>query len=219
MFETEIRIEFISDWHVGSGLGSGPVADSILNRDINGLPFIPGRAVKGALREGAWRLGLCRKDLAALVNYFWGTASATRASNQPGKLAAGSGRLPGELEDWLLAQNPVARTQYVSDMTMIRYQTALAENGMVRPQSLRAIECGIPGLFFTSQIAIDAPGLDQDWLAAYLAAVCATVKSIGADRARGLGNCRIYPQNLKGRPAKVPGLLDVNLLRPAEVEQ
>lgn len=217
MPEIAIRIEFISDWHVGSGLGSGPVADSILTRDINGLPFIPGRAVKGALREGAWRLALCRKDLADLVDVLWGTASLERVSNRPGKLAVDSARLPRDIAAWLLAQDVETRSQYVGDMTMIRYLTALGPNRMVRPQSLRAIECGIPGLFFESQIAIDAPGLARDWLAAYFAAVCAAVKSIGADRARGLGNCRIYPAGSKTGSIDIPAPLDIASLQRKEV--
>lgn len=217
MFETEIRIEFFSDWHIGSGLGSGPVADSVLNRDIHGLPFIPGRAVKGALREGAWRLGLCRKDLAAIVDYLWGTASLARASNRPGKLAVASGRLPRDISDWLLNLDRETRSQFVGDMTMIRFQTALDQNRMVEPQSLRAIECGMPGLFFISHIVIDAPALGDEWLASYFVAVCAAVKSIGGDRARGLGNCVICPQNGKQGRIAIPGELKIDLSQPVEV--
>lgn len=190
MPEYELKIDFISDWHIGSGLGDGAIADSILNRDANGLPWIPGRAIKGALREGAWRLALCRKDLEELVSYLWGSNSQDKISNQPGRLAVGPGKLPDDLANWLLGQDRGTRAEFVSDMTIIRKQTALDANRMVKPHSLRAIECGIPGLYFTSSLSIEASELKDDWLRPYLAAVCASVKSIGGDRARGLGRCK-----------------------------
>lgn len=49
----EFILTFLSDWHIASGLGNAAIADSVLHKDINGLPCISGRAVKGALREGA----------------------------------------------------------------------------------------------------------------------------------------------------------------------
>lgn len=219
MFETAIRVTFLSDWQIGSGMGGGPVADSILIRDINGLPYIPGRALKGALREGAWRLGLCRKDLADLVPYLWGTASTTRASNVPGKITVASGHLPEDLTAWLLSLDPDSRARYVSDMTMLRVQTALEDERQIKASSLRTLECGIPGLFFQSHIAIDAPDLAQDWLAEYFGAVCAAVKSIGADRARGLGACLVEPAMRPAKTVTLPAPLESELSQSVEVAQ
>lgn len=212
MFETKIRIEFMSDWLAGSGLGSGPLADSILYRDGDGLPCISGRAMKGALREGAWRLGLCRADLGAVVDCLWGTESVDAPSNTPGLVKVGPARLPEDISAWLLNLPRPERAQYVSDMTIIRTQTALDEGKMVKPQSLRSMECGIPGLFFLCHVSIDAPSLDRAWLQTYLCAVCAAVKSVGADRARGLGNCRISLADHADKAA-IPGQVNVNLLK------
>lgn len=219
MLECAIRIRFISDWQISSGLGNGPVADSVLIRDDNGIPYIPGRAVKGALREGAWRLGLCRNDLAKLVNYLWGTASTERISNVPGRLTAGSAYLPQDLENWLLGLDPVERSEFVSDMTILRAQTALDKNRQVVPKSLRSLECGIPGIYFTSHICVNASEIPADWLNVYLGAVCASVKSMGADRARGLGDCELYPVDRPSGKITVPPPLDMTILQPMEVEE
>lgn len=44
-------IEFFSDWHCGSGLASGAEADSVVIKDRSGLPYVPGKTLKGLVRE------------------------------------------------------------------------------------------------------------------------------------------------------------------------
>lgn len=51
MKDLTIKIEFFSPWHCGSGLSAGADADSLVIKDINGLPFIPGKTIKGLIRE------------------------------------------------------------------------------------------------------------------------------------------------------------------------
>ena len=45
------RIKFHSDWHCGSGLVAGADVDALVVKDKDGLPFVPGRTIKGMLRE------------------------------------------------------------------------------------------------------------------------------------------------------------------------
>lgn len=51
MKDLTIKIEFFSPWHCGSGLSAGADVDSLVIKDINGLPFIPGKTIKGLIRE------------------------------------------------------------------------------------------------------------------------------------------------------------------------
>lgn len=191
MLEAALHIDFISAWHVGSGLGDGHLSDAILARDHNGLPVLPGRAVKGALREGAWRMALCRPDLLVAEDYFWGSRSIGADSNQPGRLFVSAAELPSELRRELLFHPAPEREAFVRDMTCMQSQTALTPQLTAKGHSLRVLECGIPGISFDSVMQVDAPGVDPDWLRAYFRAVCAATKSMGAHRARGLGACRI----------------------------
>ena len=207
MYETNLRIEFISDWHIGSGLGNGAVADAILNRDIHGIPCIPGSAVKGALREGAWRLGLCSEELNKLPELIFGSESDTGVSNRPGLITVGQAKLDNDLVDWLLNQGEFK--EFIEDMTVIRQQTKLDSQKMVVPGSLRSIECGIAGLVFSTYVTVDIPGDTYDLFRHYFGAVCACVKSIGADRARGLGRCRFLPHG--GHVTTMPGALPQSL--------
>ena len=45
------KIKFYSDWHCGSGLSSGADLDLLVIKDKDGLPFVPGKTIKGLLLE------------------------------------------------------------------------------------------------------------------------------------------------------------------------
>ena len=45
------KIEFHTDWHCGSGLAAGADVDALVVKDKNGMPFIPGKTIKGLVRE------------------------------------------------------------------------------------------------------------------------------------------------------------------------
>jgi CRISPR-associated protein Csx10 len=214
--DSNISITFVSDWLVGSGLGDGHLADACLVRDSNGLLFLPGRAIKGALREAAHRLGYCREDLKkAETDIFGGHCQPQKAEeaaasfNRPGILRVGNGRLPENIERLLLAEKDLEkRRRFVSDLTVRRTQTAIDEGGVAKEGSLRTIECGLSGLTFMAGLSLDAAsmGLEEEWLKTYLAALCAMVKGLGGHRARGLGYCRVVseyspPSDL---PVKLP---------------
>lgn len=47
------KIEFHDFWCVTSGLAGGAKADILTLKDPNGLPYVPGRTLKGLLREAA----------------------------------------------------------------------------------------------------------------------------------------------------------------------
>lgn len=207
MFETGLTIQFISDWHIGSGLGDGAVADAALHRDANGIPCIPGTAVKGALREGAWRFGLCSAAPACLPDFLFGTASSKRVSNQPGIVTVSQGTLDSSLRNWL--ENQGEFREFITDMTVIRQQTRLDARKMVVPHTLRSIECGIPGLTFTSALVAALPEEVHAWFRQYLGAICACVKSMGGYRSRGIGRCRLLPdgKNSAAMPGPAPQAL------------
>ena len=43
-------IEFFSYWHCGSGLSAGADVDSLVIKDAIGMPFVPGKTIKGLIR-------------------------------------------------------------------------------------------------------------------------------------------------------------------------
>src|SRR5690606_11796278 len=45
------KIKFLDDWMCSSGLGAGAETDSEVIKDKDGLPYIPGKTLKGILKD------------------------------------------------------------------------------------------------------------------------------------------------------------------------
>ena len=213
-------ITFYSDWQIASGVGDGYLADSYLCRDAEGFLYLPGRAVKGALREGAHRLGLARPDLAQCETLFFGSRSQGEGFNKSGALTVGEAKLPEEVLSALRAVNPAERAIFMRDLTLLRSQTAL-ENGTAKNASLRTQECGIAGMTFEGTLEVttrlfmtsEQQCPDEAWLKGYLAAVCAASKSMGSGRSRGLGQCTIALAASATQVVSLPASFPVNVSR------
>lgn len=54
-----IRVEMLSDWHVGTGAGQSSRIDRLVARDDDDLPYIPAKSLTGVLRDGCERLASC----------------------------------------------------------------------------------------------------------------------------------------------------------------
>ena len=52
-------ITFHGDWHCGSGMAAGAELDALVIKDGRGLPYIPGKTIKGLFREQAEMLIDC----------------------------------------------------------------------------------------------------------------------------------------------------------------
>ena len=48
-----LRLNFDSDWHVGSGAGIPGSVDRQVLRDEEGFPYVPGKTLTGILRDAA----------------------------------------------------------------------------------------------------------------------------------------------------------------------
>ena len=55
MKEIKYYLQFVSYWSCGSGLDAGVESDVLPIKDAEGLPFVPGKTIKGVLREAAGR--------------------------------------------------------------------------------------------------------------------------------------------------------------------
>ena len=205
-----IKINFLSDYMISSGMGDGSLSDSMLVRDSNGIIYIPGRAVKGALREGATFLNkLNRSDIKAASLYFFGSKDVedeNKSSNKQGHTSVSSANLPKDIYCALLNLDTY-RKDVVSDLTCQRVQTAL-ENGQVKSHSLRTIECGVMGTVFESELSVDCPQELNEFTLDYFSSVCAAVKSMGGGRSRGFGTCVLSVEfDNKKRIVKLPETL------------
>lgn len=188
----KICIKFLGEWLVASGLGDGSRADTVLVRDHHGLPFIPGKSIKGILREAARELGEARNDLKETKKRLFGGKDEDDSPGDLGILRISRGELEPLLRNELINIDNADRATFVNDLTIIRSQTAIDSTGSAKNKSLRRIECGIAGMEFVSTLDIDLEESDDEkWFDEYLRAVCAMVRVMGAGRYRGFGRCCI----------------------------
>ncbi len=185
----KLTIKFLSDWIVSSGLGDGSRADQVLVRDENGLLFLPGRSIKGILREASRELEAAAGAARGITEDVFGSRDNDNYRDC-GRIRVGRGELETELKEVLLNLSNADRKQFVADLTVIRSQTAINDNtGTAKDKTLRRIECGVPGILFTAGIELDVIDGDSATYDEYLKRVCAMARVMGAGKYRGFGRC------------------------------
>lgn len=198
MTTVDLFFDIHSYWHVGTGRGLGPSADAVAFRDAAGLPCVPGREVKGLLREAvalAERLGLYGPTPGPAERWF-GTAipeedreralERMRYTTLPGALTVGSACL-GDSPDATRAWRAWAAQQPAQIAALFRpfASTKLDERGVADDQTLRAVEVVVP-----VRLRAEVEGPNDDW-PDQLARALSFVDGLGAHRNRGFGRVTV----------------------------
>lgn len=174
----------------GSGEGRGLI-DSDVVFDRYGYPYIPGRRVKGLLRESALEVIEMLGASESLVSLLFGSGGF-----MPGSLTMPNLRLP-DYQDLVKGArqisgdrkynsfvNPAAITSFYTE---IRQQTRIdEETGIAADASLRTIRTLVPGTEFTGTVA----GATDDAARGLLFLAAANLRHMGTGRNRGLGEIR-----------------------------
>ena len=178
------RIEFFSNWHCGSGLAAGADVDALVVKDANGLPYVPGRTMKGLLRESA-------QELAGDNNLF------VRIFGLPGDekpVSLGDKRI-GEcfFANAMLEEETAIVT---SGLTPYLFQTFAStaideKSGIAKDNSLRKIETVVP-CTLKGEINNVPDGGEE-----LLRKAMQMIKRMGTGRNRGYGRCKISIINEK----------------------
>ena len=202
----ELEIELLSPLCSGSGLNRPGVVDREVAFDAAGLPVIPGRRLKGLLRDGyqqIWESGLPEMKALPLPEELFGRAG----QRESGRLRVTNARLEDAeaIGEWLRAveaseklRNIVRPGEVLRTFTDIRRQTSMdAKTGAAREDTLRFTRTLRSGLKFRASLS-GLDGLSEEAIA--LAA--AAVQSMGLSRSRGVGevSCRVWKQ-VDGHPA------------------
>jgi len=162
MTRSLLTIEFHDYWHIGSGRGEGKHLDSVVDKDESGLPFVPGRIIKGLLRDALHRLevwnnpGINLDSTEMTTQELFGgivsdLSTTTRHDTTPGCLFVGDARLPEDLRIWLSHSDQITQRQNLYRQV---FSTAINESsGSAKENSLRGIEVVIP-LTLISQVEV-----------------------------------------------------------------
>ncbi len=179
-----LQIEMLSYWRAGTGQNRPGMLDATSQRGPDGLPEIPGKHLKGLLRDAVQRAGAFGwiepdAEGPSVADVLFGAEGGAEA----GKLRVETARLP-EADRAALRGNP-ALTPMLFDT---RRATAIGPEGTAKPGSLRFEEVAVPMTLHAPLYPLDkAP---KDW-AAQIEAALPLIRAIGAGRTRGLGRCII----------------------------
>ncbi|NUM36377.1 MAG: CRISPR-associated protein [Candidatus Brocadiae bacterium] len=178
-------IHFYSDWHCSSGLTSGTDADSLAIRDQDSLPYIPGKTIKGLLREAASIFAEFSEDQEEwkqfLQKCFGKQSDKENNQSQEGICYFSNAELSKAVKVKLL-ENQKSPLRLIFRKIA---STAIEDDGQAKEHSLRKMEVTVPLVLF-GQIQ-DCPDEYKDKMRSCLQ----WVKRLGVNRNRGLGRCDI----------------------------
>ena len=197
-----IRAELTGYWLCGSGRGDGPGADELPITNRDGLPFVPGRTLRGLLRDAVRLLvsaGACedRTALALFGSEPWGDAKTPQAKERvPGLEQGRYTTEPGALRltSAVLGRTPEERTQWrlwarhtpdaVAQVFVRLGSTRVNASGVADDQTLRTVAVVVPMTLYAD---IEVP----DELLAPIREALPLVRGLGSGRHRGLGRAQL----------------------------
>ncbi len=192
-FNLEFNIQ--SYWHIGTGQEGGAYADALTLKDEQKLPYLPGKSIKGLLRD-AFEKAITNnwfpkylESESDVVDLLFGQEN-TQGSNKQGLLQITSARLSDD-EVNFLANNKQAKSM----LYKITYATAIEpETGVAKNTSLRSTEVTIP-MTLTANLSLNSthPAYQiignqlNDQFSQWLELALSLITEIGSKRHRGLG--------------------------------
>lgn len=205
MVSIKYKIDFYTFWHIGSGLSGGTYADNLVLKDSNGLPFIPGKTLKGLFKETSKEI--CRLDPDLVEEGAISSVFGLEVGNNP---ISESNPLPSKSrfrDDYKLSstffkdavlsstlaikllnaegQDNNTEGRKAASLYEVISSTKITGNGIAEDGSLRELEVCVPlTLYGTIE-------LFEEIDISFLKYSAAMIKSIGLNRNRGLGRCKV----------------------------
>lgn len=183
----KISFQMLSYWRVGTGEESGSALDAVCARDKDGLPYIPGRQVRGLFREAATdAIGLNWID-AHETDLFGSRQSATADTASDDAHDTNAGTLRFENASFPTAEKAalIGNTELSRRLFEIKRATAInRETGTAKNRSLRAEEVAIPMTLIAEVTGMH--GAPDGW-ERHLSESAPLIRAIGNGRNRGLG--------------------------------
>lgn len=176
------QIEFFSYWHVGSGLAGSTYADSIVNKNIQNLPFIPGKTIKGLLRDAAEKINGFNEEMVSdeFIKDVFGVSEEGNTNYQDeGKAFFTNAGLSQELSEGII------KSASENELYKVISSTKIDENGQAQEGSLRQLEVTIPLTLYGVIEHVPEGKYEKE-----LSFCFDWIKQLGQNRNRGLGKCK-----------------------------
>ena len=179
MADIKYTIQFFSFWHCGSGLAAGADVDALVVKDKDGLPIVPGKTMKGLVREAVESIiALKKEDKQSLIKNAFGYFGDAENTCM-GSMFFTNAEIE-ESERRAIIDNNLQKYMYSSASS-----TAITSSGIAKEHSLRKVEVVVP-----CTLEGKIKGVPQDLVTNILDAL-KYIKRLGVNRNRGLGRCKI----------------------------
>lgn len=184
----KIKIELLSDMCVSDGGVYNSAIDTDICYDSYGLPYIPGKRLRGCLKECAQELNDWDENIP--IDEMFG-----EKGNKRGKIIIYNAYLENR-EDYIKSiknlpevplchpQNILNKFSYIRTQTSINYETGVADE-----KTLRTMRVANKGLIFEADVEIHG---DYIQLKRELEKCLAVFKHIGIARTRGYGEIHAF---------------------------
>ncbi|MEL6354335.1 MAG: RAMP superfamily CRISPR-associated protein [Cyanobacteria bacterium J06627_28] len=191
-----------SDWHIGIGAGRPGEIDRLIQRDTDGLPFVPAKTLTGIWRDACELVAFGLDNgsesgvWAEWVNYLFGDqpAIASNAVKHSPRTAALSVRAATFSDKFKQAVS--SKPSLLAAMTFIKPGIAIKpETGCAKEDFLRFEEMVRAGASLSAKCAFDCEKLDEKQkMTAYALLTASTrmIERLGGKRRRGAGKCNFY---------------------------
>ncbi|WP_295888514.1 RAMP superfamily CRISPR-associated protein [uncultured Thiohalocapsa sp.] len=186
MSAARLSIDIRGDWHPGTGAASGFHLDARAHVGADGCPRLPGRTLKGLLRDALWRAehwGWTQVP-AGSTDALFGTKADDEQHSTPGLLRVSDATLPEAVRAYLAGDEGAPLRD---GLFREHFSTAIDDStGVALGRTLRGMQVVVP-LTLAAHIS-EVPGVAPvpDW-PDRLAGVLPLVNAVGASRTRGFG--------------------------------
>jgi hypothetical protein len=168
-----LHMEIATYWHAGTGRGISLQVDSLVRRDRRGLPLLPGRTVKGLLRDALSLAGDLGWVAPTLAGQLFGNTGLL------GQVLVSPARLPRDIADIIAAKDDLRGGLFET-----LFATAIdSESGTALRKSLRSMEVVVPLLL---EVGLTGPNPSSEWIDP-LSTCLPLLRAVGSHRNRGLG--------------------------------
>lgn len=204
MISARLVIHCDSEWLIGGGDSALGTADLAPMLDSEGLPFIPGRTIRGLLREATTLVDEAIGHGTRHTDRLFGTRKSsvgTTSTDGDGSVRVGDALLPEEIAARCSGADDRRDLLVTIRRTALEGATRTAKHG-----SLREIEVAIAGLQLIATIECQT---EDDFK--LLAFASGLVRNFGHSRSRGLGRCHLelsragLTTDVKSLPATLSG--------------
>lgn len=192
MQDYKIRIKFTSPSLPGAGEGWGSIIDSDVVFDSYGLPYLPAKRLKGALKNSALEtvemltLSGIVFHKADIVDKVFGLPGAIEGQVYFNDLYLPQYKQISDWCRWALQQysGVLSPDVIINTFTETRQQTAINQQGVAEDRSLRTLRVLKADIAFEGVVSFYK---DDANIIKLLALACANLRQLGTMRNRGLG--------------------------------